>query len=150
MRRSSAWIAVALLAIPSMSFGSGTPPPGKAEPAIVPYLCSDGHTASVVYQGGSDYRLAKAVVSHEGRSFEMRAAPTLYGVRYRTAAAVEGESGSGLVAARRAGGAERGARGRQLYAARARAAPLRAAEGRAAPEASAAAEDHGEDHGEAH
>ncbi len=92
MKRSSAWIAVTLLAIPSMSFGSGTPPPGKAEPAIVPYLCSDGHTANVIYQSGSEFRLAKALVNHEGRSFEMQAAPTLYGVRYRTVAAVEGGS----------------------------------------------------------
>ena len=89
MRRSSAWIALALLPLPSLAFGSGTPPPGKAEPAIIPYLCSDGHQASVIYQSGSDYRHAKALVSHEGRTFEMRAAPTLYGVRYRTEAAVQ-------------------------------------------------------------
>ncbi len=92
MKLPSVWIAATLVAIPSISYGSGTPPPGKAAPAIVPYLCSDGHTASVIYQSGSDFRLARAVVSHEGRSFEMRAAPTLYGVRYRTAAAVEGAS----------------------------------------------------------
>ena len=92
MKRSSAWIAVILLGIPSLAFGSGTPTPGKVEPQTVPYLCSDGHTASVVYTHGSDYRLARAVVSHEGRSFEMRSAPTLYGVRYRTASAAEGGS----------------------------------------------------------
>ena len=150
MRRSSAWIALALLAIPSISFGSGTPPPGKAAPAIVPYLCSDGHTASVIYQGGSDYRLAKAVVSHEGRSFEMRAAPTLYGVRYRTAAAVEGESalawslrGEQAVLSEAPEADSYTRPERELL----RCVRLR---GAAAPEAPAAAEDHGEDHGEAH
>jgi hypothetical protein len=89
MRRSSIWIAAALLAVPSISFGSGTPPPGKAEPPIVPYLCSDGHTASVIYRSGSNFQHAKALVTHEGRTFEMQAAPTLYGVRYRTAASAE-------------------------------------------------------------
>ena len=90
MKRSSAWVAVALLAIPSLAFGSSTPPPGKAAPPVVPYLCSDGHAASVIYESGSDYRHAKAVVTHEGRTFEMQAAPTLYGVRYRTEASAEG------------------------------------------------------------
>ena len=92
MKRSSAWIAVILLGIPSLAVGSGAPTPGKVEPQIVRYLCSDGHIANVVYQHGSDYRLAKATVSHEGHSYEMRSAPTLYGVRYRTLAAAEGSS----------------------------------------------------------
>ena len=83
MRRSSAWMALALLALPSIAIGSGTPPPGKAAPPVVPYLCSDGQTANVVYRSGSDFRHARALVTHDGRTLELRAAPTLYGVRYR-------------------------------------------------------------------
>ena len=84
MRRSSAWVAAAaLVALPSMATGSGSVPAGKAEPPTIPYLCSDGQTASVVYRGGSDFRHAQALVSHDGRTFDLRAAPTLYGVRYR-------------------------------------------------------------------
>lgn len=84
MRRSSAaWIAVSLSALSSMATGSGSVPAGKAGPPTIPYLCSDGQTASVVYRGGSDFRHAQALVSHDGRTFDLRAAPTLYGVRYR-------------------------------------------------------------------
>lgn len=150
MRRSSAWIAASLLAIPSISFGSGTPPPGKAEPAIVPYLCSDGHTASVIYQSGSDFRLAKAVVSHEGRSFEMRAAPTLYGVRYRTAAPVEG--GAPLAWSLRGEQAVLSEAPEADSYTRAERELLRCVRlrGAAAPAAAAGAEPHGDGHGESH
>jgi hypothetical protein len=78
-----------LLATPAIVFSSGTPTVGKAEPATVPYLCSGGETATVIYESGSDYQHAKALVSFDGRTVEMRAAPTLYGVRYR-AESVEG------------------------------------------------------------
>ena len=84
MRRSSAWMAAAaLIALPSAAIGSGGVRFGPSEPPTVPYLCSDGHTATVVYRGGSDFRHAQARVSHHGRTLELRAAPTLYGVRYR-------------------------------------------------------------------
>jgi hypothetical protein len=86
MKLSSAWCAV-LVALPSMAVGSGTAPAGKGPPPVVPYLCSDGHTASVLYRGGSDFRHARAIISHDGRTFDMPAAPTLYGVRYRAEAA---------------------------------------------------------------
>ena len=89
MMRSSPWFALALLALPSLASGSGTAPAGKAEPPIVPYLCSDGHTASVIYRSGSDFRHARALVTHDGRTVEMQAAPTLYGVRYRSDASAE-------------------------------------------------------------
>ena len=84
MRRSSAFlIAAALAALPSAAMASGGVRLGQSEPPTVPYLCSDGHTATVVYRGGSDFRHAQALVSHHGRTFDLRAAPTLYGVRYR-------------------------------------------------------------------
>ena len=84
MKRSSALMAVlALSALHSAALGSGGARLGRAEPATVPYLCSDGATATVVYRGGSDFQHAEAMVSHDGRTFDLRAAPTLYGVRYR-------------------------------------------------------------------
>ena len=90
MRRSSPWVAVALLAAPSIAFGFNTPPAGKAAPPVVPYLCSDGHTANVIYESGNDYLHARALVDYDGRTLELRSAPTLYGVRYRTEEGSEG------------------------------------------------------------
>ena len=93
MRRSSAWMAAAALAgLPSIAMASGGVRLGHSEPATVPYLCSDGGTARVVYRGGNDFQHARALVSHDGRTFDLRAAPTLYGVRYRG----EAEGGSTL------------------------------------------------------
>lgn len=88
MRLLSACAAAALLAIPSLGFGYSTPPPAKSGPPVVPYLCSDGRPASVVYESGNDFVHAKALVTWDGRTLELEAAPTLYGVRYR---AEEGE-----------------------------------------------------------
>ncbi len=93
MKPTSVCLAAALLAAPSLAAGSGTPAPSNAGPAPIPYLCSDGHSASVVYESGSDFHHAKALVTYEGRTIEMRAAPTLYGVRYRAEA---GEGGPPL------------------------------------------------------
>ena len=86
MRRSLACAAVALLSIPALAFGASTPPPGKAAPAIVPYVCADGSLASVIYEHGGDFRHARALVTHDDHTVEMRAAPALYGVRYRSEA----------------------------------------------------------------
>lgn len=90
MKPLSACVAATLLAIPAALFGSGTPSPGKAEPAIVPYLCDGGRSASVVYENGGDYRHARALVTYRDRTFAMPSAPTLYGVRYRVQADAEG------------------------------------------------------------
>jgi hypothetical protein len=78
-----------LLSLPAMVSGAGTSAPRKAAPAIIPYLCQDGGVANVVYESGGDYRHARALISYDERTLEMRAAPALYGVRYRTAAANE-------------------------------------------------------------
>jgi len=85
MSRSSACLALALLSLPALAFGASTPPPGKAAPAIVPYVCGDGSLASVVYESGGDYRHARALITHDSRTVELQAAPALYGVRYRSA-----------------------------------------------------------------
>jgi hypothetical protein len=86
MRRSLAGAAVALLSLPAAVFGASTPPPGKAAPAVVPYVCADGSLASVIYEHGGDYRHARALITHDARTLEMHAAPALYGVRYRSEA----------------------------------------------------------------
>ena len=90
MKKIPVCLVAALLAIPAAVSASGTPSAGKAEPAVVPYLCDGGRTAGIVYRGGSDYLHASALVSFDGRSFEMRSAPTLYGVRYRGEAGDDG------------------------------------------------------------
>lgn len=90
MKPTSSWLMAALIAAPSPAAASGTPAPSNAGPAPIPYLCSDGHEASVVYESGSDFNHAKALVTYEGRTIEMRAAPTLYGVRYRAEASEGG------------------------------------------------------------
>ena len=87
MRPLAAMIALVLLTLPSVVAGYSTPSPGKAEPPVVRYLCSDGRPADVIYESGNDFIHAKARVTIDERSFELEAAPTLYGVRYRGEAA---------------------------------------------------------------
>ena len=89
MKLASAGAALALLALPAIAFGFSTPPPGKSGPPVVPYLCNEGRQASVVYESGNDYIHARALVTIDGRTIEMRAAPALYGVRYRSEGAGE-------------------------------------------------------------
>ena len=91
MRLRSALPAVFLLAVPTILFGSSGGGRVKSGPAIVPYQCSDGRPAEVVYESGSDYLHARALVTYDGRTVEMRAAPALYGVRYRS----DGAAGDG-------------------------------------------------------
>jgi len=76
-----------LLALAAFSEGHGGGPP------VVPYACSDGETAQVVYEAGGDFLHARALVTHGGRTIEMAAAPTLDGLRYRGGA---GEGGAPL------------------------------------------------------
>lgn len=90
MRLSCIWFAATLFAIPSVVSGYSSAPPPKAGPANVPYLCNGGQPASVVYESGSDFIHARALVTYDGRTVAMRAAPTLYGVRYRTDTTAEG------------------------------------------------------------
>jgi len=90
MRALISCAALALFATPAFVTAYSTPPPGKAAPAIVPYECGEGRPASVIYESGNDYIHAKALVTYDGRTIEMLAAPTLYGVRYRSEPGGEG------------------------------------------------------------
>jgi len=58
--------------------------PGRvaATPAIVPYTCEDGRQVAAIYESGGDHSHAKVLVTYEGRTIELEAAPTLYGRRY--------------------------------------------------------------------
>ena len=55
-----------------------------APPPVVPYLCSGGEIANVIYESGSDYLHAAARLTLGDRHLELHPAPTLYGFRYRT------------------------------------------------------------------
>ena len=99
MMRSLPWFTLALLALPSLASGSGTAPAGKADPPIVPYLCSDGHTASVIYRSEASAEPAlawslrgeQAVLSEapEADSYTRPERELLRCVRVRGAIAVE-------------------------------------------------------------
>lgn len=52
-------------------------------PQIIPYVCEGGRAASAVYEHGSVYQHAKVRLTVDGRTTELEAAPTLYGIRYR-------------------------------------------------------------------
>jgi len=92
MRSLPACFAGALLAIPAAVLGYADPPPGKSGPPVVPYLCDGGQEATAIYESGNNFQHATAKITYEGRTVELRAAPTLYGVRYR------GEAESGPLA----------------------------------------------------
>ena len=61
-----------------------------APPPVVPYLCSGGEIANVIYESGSDYLHAAARLTLGDRHLELHPAPTLYGFRYRTRSSGEG------------------------------------------------------------
>ena len=92
MRLATAGALAALLSIPAIAFGYSGPTAVKSGPPVIPYLCDGGRTASVVYESGSNFQHAKAKVTLDGRTVELRSAPTLYGSRYRGA----GETGTTL------------------------------------------------------
>jgi hypothetical protein len=148
MRPLSACIALALLGIPTLVAGYSTPPPGKAAPPVVPYSCNDGRPASVIYESGNDFVHAKALVTYDGHTFELEAAPTLYGVRYRGEAAGEATPLAWTLSGEQAWLTESpnadGYTGQERE--RARCVRLRGG----SVEAAAAGEGHGEGHGEAH
>lgn len=50
--------------------------------ATIPYVCEGGQQATAIYVHGGDFRHAKVQLSYDGRTTELDAAPTLYGIRY--------------------------------------------------------------------
>ncbi|MDQ8757900.1 MliC family protein [Sphingosinicella sp. LHD-64] len=58
-----------------------------ASPATVPYVCQNGQAASAIYENGGDFLHAKVLLTYDGRTTELEAAPTQFGVRYTSAPA---------------------------------------------------------------
>ena len=83
MIRSSALTCAGLLGI---AFGLSAYSGGGRvanSPPVVPYVCEGGQTAAAIYENGSNFRHAKVLLTVGGRTTELEAAPTLYGIRYR-------------------------------------------------------------------
>ncbi|HEV2817002.1 MAG TPA: MliC family protein [Allosphingosinicella sp.] len=51
-------------------------------PAGIPYLCADGGTARITYEGGGYFPRAHARLSYRGREIALAAVPPTYGLRY--------------------------------------------------------------------
>ena len=54
----------------------------KSGPATIPYACEDGRQVQAIYENGGDFLHARVVLSYDGETAELAAAPTLYGLRY--------------------------------------------------------------------
>jgi hypothetical protein len=83
MIRSSALACPALIGIALALSGYAGGGRVANSPAVIPYVCDGGRTASAIYENGSDFRHAKVLLTVDGRTTELEAAPTLYGIRYR-------------------------------------------------------------------
>ncbi len=51
-------------------------------PPVIAYVCEDGRQAAAIYEHGNDYLHAKVLLTFDGHTSELEAAPTLYGIRY--------------------------------------------------------------------
>lgn len=83
MIRSSVLASSALIGIAFALSGYSGGGRVANSPAVVPYICEGGQTASAIYENGNNFRLAKVLLTVDGRATELEAAPTLYGLRYR-------------------------------------------------------------------
>ena len=86
MLRSTAFTAAALIGSAALLSGYSGGGRVKNGPATVPYACEDGRQASAIYEHGGDFHHAKVMLTFDGRTTELEAAPTLYGMRYRSEA----------------------------------------------------------------
>lgn len=89
MNRSSPITAAMLIGAALMLSGYSGGGRVVSGPAIVPYVCEDGRPISAIYEHGGDFLHAKVLITYDGRTTELEAAPTLYGIRYT------GEAGEG-------------------------------------------------------
>jgi hypothetical protein len=51
-------------------------------PAGIPYVCADGRTARITYEGGGYFPRAHARLAYDGREIALTAVPPTYGLRY--------------------------------------------------------------------
>ncbi len=56
-------------------------------PATISYLCEDGRPATAIYENGGDFLHARMLLTYDGRTTELEAAPTQLGIRYAAAPA---------------------------------------------------------------
>ena len=54
----------------------------EPRPAGIPYVCTGGSTARIVYEGGGYFPRARARLSYDGREIALSAVPPTYGLRY--------------------------------------------------------------------
>jgi len=82
MLRSTILSAAALIGAAVMLSGYAGGGRVKNGPAVISYACEDGRQASAIYAHGGDFRHATVTLTFDGRTTELEAAPTLYGMRY--------------------------------------------------------------------
>jgi Membrane-bound lysozyme-inhibitor of c-type lysozyme len=85
MRPSSPCVTAALTAAAFFLSAFSGPVAPAQQPPVVPYVCEDGRPALAIYESGGDYLHAHVQLTYDGRTTELEAAPTLYGMRYRSA-----------------------------------------------------------------
>lgn len=89
MNRSFPITAAALIGAGFMLSGYAGGGRVAATPATVPYACEGGRSVSAIYKNGGDFLHAKVLLTYDGRTTELEAAPTLYGIRYASEVTAE-------------------------------------------------------------
>lgn len=82
MKRKSPMAAVALIGAAFMLSGFAGGGAVRSGPATIAYACEGGQQASAIYENGGDFLHAKVLLTYGGRTSELEAAPTLFGIRY--------------------------------------------------------------------
>lgn len=82
MKRSSPFAAAGLIGAAFLLSGFSGGGRVANSPATIAYSCENGRQASAIYEHGNDYLHAKVLLTFDGRTSELEAAPTLYGLRY--------------------------------------------------------------------
>lgn len=83
MKRSSPFAAAGLIGAAFLLSGYSGGGRVANSPPVIAYACEDGRQAAAIYEHGNDYLHAKVRLTFDGRTTELEAAPTLYGIRYR-------------------------------------------------------------------
>lgn len=82
MKRSSPIVAAGLIGAAFLLSGYSGGGRVSNSPPVIAYACEGGRQAAAIYEHGNDYFHAKVLLTFDGRTTELEAAPTLYGIRY--------------------------------------------------------------------
>lgn len=82
MNRSSPLAALSMIGAAMLLSGYSGGGRVVSGPPTVAYVCEDGRPATAIYENGGDYLHAKVMLTYDGRTSELGAAPTLFGTRY--------------------------------------------------------------------